>query len=126
MRIITKSPIVKNGRIVANGDLFSNAFGAITPSWQQSKPTPSAQTTFNTPAPIVTTGSQSPKVVPKETKTTKSLGKKLFDKLLDTEKIVTPPVAEESKKQMSTTTKVLIGVGGAAILGTLIYFIVKK
>ena len=27
---------------------------------------------------------------------------------------------------MSTTTKVLIGVGAAAVLGTIIYFVVRK
>lgn len=35
-------------------------------------------------------------------------------------------VIPEETKKMSTTTKVLIGVGGAVFLGTIIYLIVRK
>ena len=140
MRIITKYPIIKNGRVVANQDLFSNGDGDdgsyLTPAWS-SAPTPTAQQVFNTPAPIVTTGTQAPKVTPKSNQLTKSLGKK-FDKkkigkgvmdvlgAFSSSKEEAPMPVVEQKKEMSTTTKVLIGVGGAAVLGTLIYFIVKK
>jgi hypothetical protein len=44
-------------------------------------------------------------------------------------KPVVQPIAQpiiEEKKGMSTTTKILIGVGSAAVLGTIIYLIARK
>lgn len=148
MRIITKYPIIKNGRVVKNKEFYSNGEGdpvSITTtgngtSWNTSfgtTSTPAYNPNQNAPKPIVTGGVSAPKVAPKDTVTTKSLGKK-FDKKKVGKGIMSvldafsskeqAPVAtqEQQKKGMSTTTKVLIGVGGVAVLGTIIYLIAKK
>lgn len=132
MRVITSNPIIYK-------DNFSNGNGLPTGMYN-----PNA----NINPVVMTTPSAPPTVVPKETLTTQSLGTPITPKkesvfnwknsLSDivnaftkpkTTKSKTQAIAEplpEEKKGMTTTTKILIGVGSAAVLGTIIYLIVRK
>jgi len=141
MRVITSNPILyKNkaiGKPISKGT-FSN-FGEPT-MWNPNQ---------TVPAPIITTGSAPTSVVPKETIATKSLGTPIKTKqstfdwkntFTDIANIFNKPKAAPKKavsrgvqaaqqvpeQGMTTTTKVLIGVGGVVVLGTIIYLITKK
>lgn len=142
MRVITSNPILyKNkaiGKPISKGT-FSN-FGEPT-MWNPNQ---------TAPAPIMTTGSAPTSVVPKETIATQSLGTPIKTKqstfdwkntFTDIANIWNKPKKAAPKKAasggvqaaqqvpeqgMTTTTKVLIGVGGVVVLGTIIYLITKK
>ena len=125
MRIITKYPIIKNGRVVKNK--FSNAFGTI-PAWQQTQPSSEnmAEKVYGGKPPIVMKGVESPKVTPeiKDSKLGKFL-RKAIDNASKEEKTKLPTEKIEGKGISNTTKIALIG-GGSLVLVTLIYLITKK
>jgi hypothetical protein len=122
--------VISNRRIIYRTvDKFSNGEGQM---WNPNQ---------SAPPPIIMGGAPSTTVVPKETLTTKAQGtaiktkKSTFDWKNTIDDIVKiwnkpkqPEVAQivEEKKAMNTTTKVLIAVGGVALLATVIYLIKKK
>ena len=132
MRVITSNPIIYKDNFSNVDDLPAGMYN------------PNA----NINPVIMTTPSAPPTVVPKETLTTQSLGTPIKTKkesiynwknslgdivnALTKPKTTKPkaqPIAQpiiEEKKGMSTTTKILIGVGSVAVLGTIIYLIARK
>jgi hypothetical protein len=135
MRVITSNPILYK-------DSFSNV---------DDLPAGMYNPNANINPIIMTTASAPPTVAPKETLTTQSLGTPITTKkesvfnwknsLSDIVNAFTKPKAQPKKTKstyqpsqlppppptgLSTTTKILIGVGSAAVLGTIIYLIVRK
>ena len=135
MRVITSNPIIYKESFSNGDDLPAGMYN------------PNA----NINPIIMTTASAPPTVAPKETLTTQSLGTPITTKkesvfnwknsLSDIVNAFTKPKAQPKKttkkttqtlppppppKGLSMTTKILIGVGSAAVLGTIIYLITRK
>lgn len=142
MRVLTSNPIIYNDRLVRKDvrkelRKFSNFPGDEKPMYNPNQ---------SAPKPVIMGGASAPTVTPPVSNTIvgQSLGtpiktkQSIFDWknsfadianiLNKPKKRVATPIqpAQEEKKGMTTTTKVIIGVSGVVVLGTLIYLITKK
>jgi hypothetical protein len=150
---IMKNGVVIENKLAANTLNYASASGFNFPtSTQFSTPTSGGSNAFNFPTPTKFNmpSSNTNSGLPSSNTTTRGgfswdkvqniLGKAqglsgivdaakgLFGKKPTKQPISRPPQDQQQPPQqgMSTTTKVLIGVGGAVVLGTIIYLITKK
>lgn len=112
MKIITAYPIIKNGKVVANKAYnttldYSSATGKDT-NFEE----------LGTKIGGIIQGAGS---VAQSIKTASQKGKKA-----PAPKPAPVPKPVENKQGMSNTTKVLIGVGAVAVLGTIVYLVTKE
>lgn len=112
MKIITSYPIIKNGKVVANGAYnstldYSSANGKDTNFEELGTKIGGIIQSVGSTAQTIKSASQKGKQAPKAAPAPKE----------------TPAPKKEG---MSNTTKILIGVGGAIVLGGIIYIATKK